>query len=93
MSRVGRPKKVREPAHEFDLLRCQWLDVGPGTCQRCGTERRLYSPVPLQAMRVCADCSQARALSSIPNTSSCAESDTDDIEEMSPEFLAGQTLH
>jgi len=43
-----------------------WSDVGEGSCPRCGDERRLYSPEADPALRVCAPCTQPKAISSIP---------------------------
>jgi hypothetical protein len=69
MSRFGRPKH----SEARPQLSGAWFDVGNGVCQRCGGERRLYSPEADPAMAVCAPCSQVKATSSIPNIASVDE--------------------
>jgi hypothetical protein len=50
-----------------------WLDVGEGACGRCGDERRLYSPETDPTLRVCAPCTQPKAISSIPRDTEVGE--------------------
>jgi hypothetical protein len=60
---VGRPRN-QEPRV---LIAGPWNDMGHGICSKCGTERRLYSPVMLLDLLVCAQCSQGATFSRLPN--------------------------
>lgn len=42
-----------------------WEDIGNGTCQRCDTKRRLYSPAVFPKLRVCSKCTQVYANSGL----------------------------
>lgn len=60
-------RKRRCLSIERALLDGPWEDVGEGACGRCETVRRLYQPLTLPELRVCSDCSQVYAHSTIDN--------------------------
>lgn len=63
---MGRPPKTVTARRT--IVRGPWMDVGPGHCQKCGDERRLYTPLEQPHVQVCATCSQPQAFSGLPNT-------------------------
>jgi len=59
-------RKYERAVERYTGFDGEWADVGMGVC-RCGTERRLYSPVTRPEVKLCAPCTQAGALAAIPN--------------------------
>lgn len=44
-----------------------WADLDEGRCQRCDDQRRLYAPLAMPELKVCAPCTEVCAVSTIPN--------------------------